>query len=186
MQEEENEETKKFVPFEYKIWVCNDGRDGILVVPKSCRVSVTHVSEDDDGQRRYEAISRMNTKNRTEMSSKDAVYLYTRALDVDSSTGIRTVPENEGKDSRASPACVLSHESFFLILPLPIRSEMEETIRARNFERIFVSFLDEENHCSTKCDLTDTQIQGTFQIDKNDFCLLHSPPASPLSFIIPK
>lgn len=184
--ENQEEPVKRRADFDYKVWVCNDGRDGIFVVPKSCRVSVTHVSDADDGERRHELISRMNSNDRSEMSSLDAVYLYTRPLDVDSLTGKRTVPTNEGKDSRASPQCVLSHESFYLVLSISIREEIEETIKSRNFERIFVSFLDHDSRCSTKCDATNTQIQGTFQIDKNHFSLLQPTPASPLSFLVAK
>lgn len=170
--------------FRYRLYVCNDGKDGVLMVPHTCRVSVMHVSGAENGTSRHELIESMNSADKNTLSTMDSIYVYTRALDVNAETGEKTVPTNKGRDSQPSPVCILTHESFFLVLPTHVKTDIGLMLAEKNLDQLYVTFIDADDHCSTKCSVTHTDIPGTFVLNKSDFPLLHSPPASPLSFLL--
>ena len=172
---------------EYKIWVVNNKKDGVLCVPESCRVSVIHVSDQEDGKKRLAAINTRNSKCKTELSSHESIYVYSRPLDC-CGGGHAFIPPNSGRDSRASPECILLEESIYLVIPSDVKTSVKECIEMHDLDRLLVSFMSPDKTCSTHCSMTQRKMDGTIIISKEEFGVLHvnidNPPTSPLAQLL--
>lgn len=170
---------------EYNIWIVNNKRDGVLLVPETCRVSVIHVSDQSDGEKRMAAIEARNKNGRVDLSSQESIYMYSRALDYqDGSNAV--IPPNRGRDSRASPECILLEESVYMVIPGDVKADVCRCIEKNDLDRLFVSFIGSDQQCSTQCAMSKRKINGTLVIDKSEFGVLEldNPPRSPLSQIL--
>ena len=172
---------------EYRIWVVNNKTDGVLCVPESCRVSVIHVSDQNDGEKRLAAIKARNAKARSELSSHESIYVNSRPLDCRDG-GSAFIPPNSGRDSRASPECILLEESIYLVIPSDVRTAVKHCIELHDFDRLLVSFMSPDKTCSTQCSLSQRKMDGTIIINKGEFGVLDvdatEPPTSPLAQLL--
>ncbi len=170
---------------EYNIFIANNKRDGVLLVPENCRVSVIHVSDQNDGEKRMAAIEARNKNGRVGLSSQESIYMYSRALDYqDGSNAV--IPPNSGRESRASPECILLEESVYLVIPGDVKTDVCRCIEENSLERLLVSFIGSNQQCSTQCAMSKRRMNGTHVIDKSEFGVLEldNPPLSPLSQIL--
>tara|TARA_E500000178_G_C16642681_1_gene582680 strand:- start:114 stop:671 length:558 start_codon:yes stop_codon:yes gene_type:complete len=172
---------------EYKIWVVNNKTEGVLCVPESCRVSVIHVSDQDDGKKRMAAIEARNAQLKSALSSHESIYAYSRPLDC-CEGGRAFIPPNNGLNSRASPECILLEESIYLVIPSGVRTSVKNCIEEHGLGRLLVSFMSPDQTCSTQCALSQRQMNGTIIINKEEFGVLDveldNPPTSPLSQLL--
>lgn len=170
---------------EYNFWIINNQSDGLLIVPESCRTSVIHVSDADDGEKRMAAIDDRNS-NRAGFSSHASVFMYSRPLDAACDGSAPLVPENSGRDSRASPTCLLLEESIYLVIPQTLMSQVSARIRSHNLNRLLVSFVGSDKTCSTRCAKSQREMSGTLILDKSEFGVLdvEEAPKSPLAELL--
>lgn len=170
---------------EYNFWIVNDQSDGLLIVPESCRASVIHVSDADDGEKRMAAIQDRNNSDRANLSSRASIFMYSRPLDSCDGSAL-TVPEDSGRNSRASPTCILLEESIYLVIPESLMLQVSARIRSDNLDRLLVSFVGSDKTCSTRCTKSNRQMSGTLVLDKSEFGILdvEEAPKSPLEALL--
>tara|TARA_B100001027_G_scaffold179558_1_gene130943 strand:+ start:180 stop:743 length:564 start_codon:yes stop_codon:yes gene_type:complete len=172
---------------DFKIWIVNNKTDGILCVPQRCRVSVIHVSDEEDGEKRMAAINALNSQCKKTLSTHESIYAYTRPLDCHEGQ-VPIVPPNSGRNSRASPECILLEESIYVVIPHLVRSSVKKCIEQHDLNLLYISFMSDDQTCSTQCSMSRRQISGTIVIKKSEFGVLDvdplEEPKSPLAKLV--
>jgi hypothetical protein len=117
----------------------------------------------------------MNDSDVVQMSSQEAIYMHSRAVDLNQDSGEISVP----RERRESEGKVPTTETFYLMIPRNVRRDVLKYLQETKAERLYVSITKENKACDNWCPNTNSKIVSLIQLESDQFQLLHSPPPSP-------
>lgn len=156
-----------------KIFLVDGNKNLIVMLPEKQRSRVVSVCDAPVHEDRVRKMDNLNAQGHRALSRPGCIFMNSRPIDFDPSTGSQTRPNGSGERSTPSPTCVLSYEKTYVHLTedttRSIRQILEQTEPPP--QRVFISVANKEGTCSVLCDATHGSIRGTVVVSAEDFWL---------------